>query len=304
MSLPPESSKSKGKGKGKERKKEDDSIQGDATSSQQPPSPRLTNLRARYSPLAPEEPIGFEAQQAILEYPTAFSAYLNLCANTDMLLRLINSVDLSTEDLVYHAERTTLYSAAFEIFLPALCTATAALRALDKTPRTGPTAKIRMHLFLTLNTAIQKAYRIGGLLHIDSAASRFLVETDGAGIALVPRGTPMIEVFLDTYHAYSELKHAGMAMAMLLETGLPENAGEWTKDMAKALKKAEKRVWEARAKQLVHATVVAQFEDMAGKFFEDKDAWRQPMAYFREIDKTFQQMLKPLSDKVEPLLSR
>ena len=214
---------------------------------------------------------------SLLHYPFAFAAIVNLEANVDTLVRLIQDAedddakdDTEDEDakddgsIACYRETMAVHSAALQIFLPHLCFAEKRKRELDRTTagedETEDKAKALQFITSSLKSSLEKAYHFAAIVEVGNPAYRYCLMHETVGGVFhrkVPKHIAMLDVFSDTLHAYRDLEEALKKMKdpALPKRNLPEVLDE---------------VWRCRINQLIHSMIRAQFEELASKFFDDQ----------------------------------
>ncbi|KAJ4346779.1 uncharacterized protein N0V89_010711 [Didymosphaeria variabile] len=229
---------------------------------------------------------------AILHFPSAFGNKISLDAHVDLLQSLINDAT-DYENLDYLRETIKVYDSALGILIKRLCSAAETKRILDNLTTSAARDSAWTYMTTHLQTSIDSAYNIAGLLHMEKSTCFMHVAYGNTALSKVPEEVPMLDFFRETQTAYEELKEALAEHTELCESMDEDYASGTLNEVEVAvLTENLEWVWRCRAIQLVHATVKARFEELAVKFFEDKDAHKEAIQVLDEFEEGFEEPWK------------
>ncbi|KAL1597045.1 hypothetical protein SLS60_008627 [Paraconiothyrium brasiliense] len=224
---------------------------------------------------------------AILYFPSAFGTKVSLDAHVD-LVRSLTSDEADNDNLAHLEESIRVYGSALRILIKHLCTAAEKKRILDSVTTSAARGRAWRYMTTQLQTSIDSAYNIAGLVHIERATCRMHVAYRNTSMDKVPKAVPMLDFFQDTRTAYDELKEALNEHMQLCESMDEDYTSGTLNEVEIAVLTANlERVWRCRANQLIHRTIKTQLEELSTKFFEDKDAYKQAIQVLDELEEGF-----------------
>ncbi|KAK7189815.1 hypothetical protein PSPO01_04205 [Paraphaeosphaeria sporulosa] len=241
-----------------------------------------------------------ERRLALIHYPDAFSKKITLDAHINLLNNLRDD-EADYHDLAYVEQSIQVYDKAIGLFFDHLLTAAERARHLQHVVVTGDKEAALEHITTQLKASIDHGQKIAGLAYIEAATcclhQEYSKHANPLQMEKVPAGVTVLGYFEETQTAYEDLNTAllthmelckGMGDAyesQILDETLDDAGAEKLNEVAAALEGA----WRCYAVQQVHATVKAQFEEFAKRFFEDGRAHVEAVRVLDELEEGFEE---------------